>query len=249
MLANGMPIAQWCRMDATSLPAWLLDSPALSTAAAALVVGFSSSVHCFVMCGPLACAVTPGAGRRWAPVVGYQGARLAAYALVGGLLGTLGSGVGRVLSVDLAPIAPWFLVATLLATALDLRSRMPAIPLFAQIVRRAGFAAQGFPPIARAVALGGITPLLPCGLLYGAFAASVAAGSFGGGALALGAFGAGAVPALLLAQLPARQLFGGTGRLTQVARRVVPAVAAVAVAYRAIMVQAASAAGGGHSCH
>jgi hypothetical protein len=152
------------------------------------------------------------------------------------------------LSVDLAPIAPWLLVATLLATALDLRSRMPSIPLFAQIVRRAGLAAQAFPPNARAVALGGITPLLPCGLLYGAFAASVAAGSFAGGALALGAFGAGAVPALLLAQLPARRLFGGTGRFTLVARRVVPALAALVVAYRAIVVQAASAAGG-HACH
>ena len=232
-------------MDASSLPEWLVSSPTLATALAALVVGFSSSVHCFVMCGPLACAVTPGAGPRWAPVVGYQGARLASYALLGGLLGTLGAGVGRVLSVDLAPLAPWLLVATLLAAAFDLRSRMPAVPLLAQIVRRAGLAAQAFPPIARAVALGGITPLLPCGLLYGAFAASVAAGSFAGGSLALGAFGAGAVPALLLAQLPARKLFGGAGRFNLVARRVVPALAALVVAYRAIVVQAAS----GHACH
>jgi sulfite exporter TauE/SafE len=242
VLANGMPVAQGRPMDA-DLPTQILGSPAFATAVAALVVGFSSSVHCFVMCGPLACAVTPGAGPRWRPVFGYQGARLASYALLGGLLGTLGAGVGRVLSVNLAPIAPWLLVATLIATALDLRNRMPSIKLFAQIVRKAGLAAQAFPPDARAVALGAITPLLPCGLLYGAFAASIAAGSFHGGALALGAFGAGAVPALLLAQLPAKKLFGGSGRLTQVARRVVPAVAAVVVAYRAVVVQA------GHSCH
>lgn len=244
-----MPIAESTVMDMKTVPDWLAASPALATALAALVVGFSSSVHCFVMCGPLACAVTPGAGPRWAPVLGYQGARLVSYALLGGLLGTLGAGVGRVLAVDLAPIAPWLLVATLLATALDLRSRMPALPLVAQIVRRAGLAAQVFPPTARAAALGGLTPLLPCGLLYGAFAASVAAGSFAGGAVVLGAFGAGAVPALLLAQLPARRLFGGAGRFNLVARRLVPALAAGVVAYRAIVVQAASAAGVGHACH
>jgi uncharacterized protein len=226
-------------MPLPTLSALVPASALGQTALAALVVGFSSSAHCFLMCGPLACAALPGDGPKWRPVGAYHLARLCSYALIGGLLGLLGSGVSRFLSVDLAPIAPWVLVATLVATALDLRSRLPAIPVVTQIVRSAGLAAQGLPPDARAVALGAIVPLLPCGLLYGAFAASVAAGNFAGGAAALGAFGAGAIPALLLAQVPAKRLFGGTGRLQILARRVVPAVAALVVAYRALAVKAA----------
>jgi uncharacterized protein len=225
-------------MDAASSA--LAVSPELATAAAAVVVGFSASFHCFVMCGPLACASCAAAeGPRWMRICAYQGARVLSYALVGGLLGALGAGVGLLLTVQLAQIAPWLLVVTLLASALDLGQRLPPIRGLTQFVRRAGSVAQRFPPVARAFTLGAITPLLPCGLLYGVFAASVATGTFAGGALALGAFGLGAIPALLVAQVPSR-LTAGTGRVSLFARRALPVIAATFIAYRALFVHPAA---------
>ena len=77
-------------------------SPLLAGALGALTVGLTGSVHCLLMCGPLACAglpAVPGPERRRA-VLAYQGARVAAYALVGGALGALGGGVTRSLALD-----------------------------------------------------------------------------------------------------------------------------------------------------
>jgi hypothetical protein len=213
----------------------------MSTAVAAAVVGFSSSLHCFLMCGPLACAAATSGPGRVAPVVGYQLGRLGGYALVGGLLGTLGGGAAFFLKTSLLPIAPWILVATLLVAALDLGSRFPAIPGLAQTMRRAARWTQRLPRTARATALGALTPLLPCGLLWGAFAASLAAGSFGGGAVALSAFGAGAVPALALSQLPGSALLRGHGTGARWARRAIPALAAVVVAARALLLHPSQA--------
>ncbi|MGZ6162735.1 MAG: sulfite exporter TauE/SafE family protein [Myxococcaceae bacterium] len=211
----------------------MADPLLMSTAVAAAVVGFSSSLHCFLMCGPLACAAATSGPGRVAPVVGYQLGRLGRYALVGGLLGTLGGGATLLLQRSLLPIAPWILVATLLVAALDLGSRLPAIPGLAQTMRRAAGWTQKLPRTARATALGALTPLIPCGLLWGAFAASLAAGSFFGGAIALSAFGAGAVPALALSQLPGGAVLRGQGRGARWARRAIPALAAVVVAARA----------------
>lgn len=219
----------------------MADPLLLSTAAAAAVVGFSSSLHCFLMCGPLACAASAGGPDRLAPVLGYQLGRLGGYGLVGGLLGTLGGGATLLLQTSLLPVAPWILVATLMVAALDLGGRLPAIPGLTQTMRRAAGWTQKLPPTARATSLGALTPLLPCGLLYGAFAASLAAGSFGAGALALSAFGAGAVPALVLSQLPAGALLRGQGRGARWARRAIPALAAVVVAARAHFLAVAQA--------
>jgi hypothetical protein len=91
--------------------------------------------------------------------------------------------------------------------------------------------------------VGAITPLLPCGLLYGVFAAAFAAGSFGGGALLLGAFAAGGAPALLLAQLPGGLMRKLRGTPALIIQKAVPLVAAAVITYRALMTSS------GHSCH
>jgi hypothetical protein len=145
--------------------------------------------------------------------------------------------------VRLAPIAPWLLVVALLASAFELGKRVPAIPGLTQIVRKLGLAAQSMPPTMRAIAIGGLTPLLPCGFLYALFATSAATGSFASGALLMGAFSLGAIPALLAAQLQLRTLLSRGGLLALSLRRGVPALAAAVVAYRAIFIHA------GHACH
>ena len=60
--------------------------------------------------------------------------------------------------------------------------------------------ARAWSPARRGGALGAVTPLLPCGLLWAACAGAAVAGSpLGGGAVMLG-FAAGSLPLLLFAQ-------------------------------------------------
>jgi uncharacterized protein len=60
-------------------------------------LGLVSSVHCVAMCGPLVLTYavrgdqTGGLGKRIAPHIAYQAAKLASYVLVGLLLGAVGS--------------------------------------------------------------------------------------------------------------------------------------------------------------
>lgn len=219
------------------------DLDGWQAALAALTVGLAGSLHCFLMCGPLACASGGRDGLRARTIFAYQLARVGAYTLAGALLGAVGEGAGALLRVDLAPIAPWLLVAALLASALELGRRVAPIPGVAKFVRRAGLAAQGLPPLFRALAIGALTPLLPCGLLYGLFAAAAASGSLRSGAMLMAAFSLGAIPALLFAQLQLRALLSRGGKLELALRRGVPALAALVVAYRALFIHA------GHSCH
>jgi len=208
----------------------------LAGAAGALVVGITGSVHCLLMCGPLACASLPGmpgAERRRA-VVAYQLARVAAYATVGGLLGMLGGGVMRALAVSAQPYLPWVMAAALVASALELGKRLRPLPGLARVSARLARAAAKFSWPVRASAMGAVTPLLPCGLLYGVFTAALATGSFVGGALLLSAFALGGLPALLGAQLQLGLWRKRTGFAAFMLQRAVPLVAAAVLVYRAI---------------
>ena len=125
-------------------------------------------------------------------------------------------------------------VALLVASALGVGEWMPRIPGISQFLRRANGVAAKFSPTVRAGAMGALTPLLPCGLLYGLFGSALVTGSFGRGALLAGGFAVGGIPALLLAQLQTnwiRRLPSGSEFLI---RRVVPLAAALVVAVRAL---------------
>jgi hypothetical protein len=213
------------------------DAPvALVGAVGALAVGFTGSVHCLLMCGPLACASLPGVSgpERWRAMLSYQGARVLAYAVMGGALGALGGGVTRTLAVSARPYLPWVMAAALVASALELGKRLRPLPGLVHVARLVSRASARFSSAGRAGAMGAVTPLLPCGLLYGVFAAALAAGSFGGGALLLGAFAVGGLPALLGSQLQ----LGLWGRKAPFAdfmlRRAVPLMAAALLVYRAV---------------
>ncbi len=229
------------------LMAALTPSPAvLAGALGALTVGVTGSVHCLLMCGPLACAGLPGVPgpERRKAVLAYQGARVAAYALVGGALGALGGGVTGVLAVSTRPYLPWVMAAALVASALEVGKRLRPLPGLSQVVRGVSRWGAKFSFTGRAGAMGAVTPLLPCGLLYGVFAAALASGSFGGGALVLGAFALGGLPALLGAQLQAG-LWKNRPRIAAfLLQRAMPLVAAAVLIYRAV-----GTAGGEPKCH
>lgn len=226
-----------------------LDNPAAAIGfGAAAIVGIASSVHCFAMCGPLACSGLGGLRKsspreRRAAVWSYQLGRLGAYTLVGSLLGALGAGISLAISTSIRPYLPWAMAATLVIVALDLGKRFPAIPGVGKVIAKLGRPIAKLSPVARSGALGALTPLLPCGLLYGISAAALATGSAGGGALVMGGFALGSGPALLLAQAGMGRNLPGALRIA--VQRGIPLAAAAILIYRAI---GTSGAGAG-TCH
>ena len=210
--------------------------PMLATAGAlsALVAGVTGSLHCALMCGPLACAspAVSGAERRAAAIAWHLG-RIIAYTMVGLLLGALGKGASSGLQLTVTPVLPWLMAAGLLITALDLGRHARPLPFVGSISKgllRLGLKMSGR---TRGFLLGAATPFLPCGLLYGLFLAAIATGTPWGGAAVMGAFSLGAIPALVALQLGAHRLTISP-RLVQVARRVVPLTAAGVLIARAL---------------
>ena len=201
-------------------------------AIAALVTGLSSSPHCAAMCGPLACAVG-GAARRGPPAIAWQLGRLGAYATVGALAGGLGRGLVS-FSPPLLRALPWLMAAGLLLGAFDVaawfRGPGSAIPAAGRLWRRLTAPLAKFSPTARSAAFGALTPLLPCGLLYGVLLAAAASGTVLGGAAVMGAFVLGTAPALGLVQASAGRL--GRSNRAVWARRVVLIAAAGVLVYR-----------------
>jgi sulfite exporter TauE/SafE len=212
-----MPVVLTLRME------WSL---VLAGATSAGVAGLTGSLHCALMCGPLACT------SKAAPAAWHVG-RVLAYGLVGFLLGTLGRGVSLALTESIAPVLPWVMALGLVATAFELGKRLPPIPGLTRLAKGLARAGDALPPWGRTLALGAVTPLLPCGLLYGMFLAAVATGSPLGGAVVMLAFSLGAIPALVAVQLGATRA-GHWPRAALIARRVVPLVAAGVLIVRAL---------------
>jgi hypothetical protein len=229
-------------MDLLQTPALLLGqmtSPSpgvLAGALGAFTVGVTGSLHCLLMCGPLACASLPGlpGSERRRAVLAYQGGRVGAYMIVGGLLGALGSGVARALELSVRPALPWVMAAALVASALEVGKRLRPLPGVSHLVGAISRVSAKFSPVGRSGAMGAVTPLLPCGLLYGLFAAALASGSFLGGALVLGAFALGGLPALLGAQLQTGLWRHRPRIATFLLQRALPLTAAALLVYRAL---------------
>lgn len=221
----------------------------LATIGAAWLLGAGSSLHCFLMCGPLACTAQLGAAARRNLAVGaaYHAARLAAYAVVGALAGAFGGVVGAALALPLAKLAPWLLAAVLIVSVLDPAGRrlkrLPPLPGLAKILRIVGAARARLSPPWQAALVGAVTPLLPCGLVYAVAAGAMASASPLAGALWMGAFALGAVPALIAAQVQTRWLRSLPPGAALVVQRALPLAAALVLIVRALGTAR------GHACH
>lgn len=215
---------------------------------AAAVVGVASSLHCFLMCGPLSCAGLVGRTvsrrSRWKAITSYQLGRIASYTFVTALLGAAGGAAASVLAVQIRPYLPWVMAAVLVATAFDLGKKLPGIPGLRSVAAWLGRLSAPLSAPARSGVIGALTPLLPCGLLYGILAASILSGSAAGGAAVGFGFSLGSAPALLAAQLQTGWMRKLPRWSALVIQRGVPLAAAAMIVYRAISLQA-----GGDSCH
>jgi sulfite exporter TauE/SafE len=171
--------------------------------------GVLGSVHCIGMCGGLIAAASDGASeprQRFVVQAGYQAARLLSYVALGGVAGGLGhaldlagqaAGLGKAAAVIAGTtMSVWGLLGMLEATGALKR----ALPGFRLLPRRVVAWLAGVrqrPPLARAMLLGGVSALLPCGFLYAFALAGAATGSPLGGMLVMAALWLGNLPALL----------------------------------------------------
>lgn len=165
----------------------------------AFALGFVGGLHCAGMCGPLALAL-PVTGRTTAGFVAgrivYNFGRLMTYCVLGLVFGVIGqtllvAGLQRWLSIGLG-------VALLLGlmTSKRLALAAPVVRVLGRFRALMGgwLQTRTLPALAM---LGGLTGLLPCGLVYVACAGAAATDHWHLGALYMLAFGLGTVPMML----------------------------------------------------
>jgi hypothetical protein len=204
------------------------------TALALTVLGASllGSLHCAGMCGGFVAFYAAGAGRRAGVChAAYNAGRLAAYALLGAVAGALGAaldlaaapvGIQRAAAMTAGALIVLWGGTTLLEA---LGVRMPRLEPPAALrgaVARGVAAVAGQPPPARALAIGLLTGLLPCGWLYAFIVTAAGTGDPLRAAGLMAVFWLGTLPVM-----------AGLGVTVQAAagslRRFVPAACAVAM--------------------
>ncbi len=174
----------------------------------ALALGLLGSLHCAAMCGPLQLALPlppGGPGRLVTGRLIYQLGRVATYCVLGLVAGLVGkslilAGLQRWLSITLGGVI-------LLGFFLSKKAAL-ATPVVSVVNRlKAAMAWQLRHRSLRSLALlGALNGLLPCGLVYVAFAGAVAAGTPPAAILFMAAFGLGTTPTLLAISLSGRIL-------------------------------------------
>ena len=184
---------------------------------AALAAGLFGSAHCLGMCAGISGlfalhASVAGLARQLPMALAYNFGRLLSYAALGLLIAIPGSGIatyapGLAAPIRLAAAAVMILIG--LQIAFDIR-------LLAWLERMGGAIWNRFAPIAkrllpvttvpRAIALGLLWGLLPCGLVYSALLLAATRDDAVDGALLMFVFGLGTTPAMLLTGLGAARL-------------------------------------------
>lgn len=174
------------------------------------LVGLLSGGHCVGMCGGIVGALSMQPGGRvaaWQLHLAYNAGRIASYVAAGAIVGALGS-LAALGAATLPLRQGLHVVANLMLVAMGLyligMTRMLApLERAGQIIwRRVQPATARFLPVrgvAQALPLGLLWGWLPCGLVYTALIAAMAAGSTLRGAATMLAFGLGTLPNLLLA--------------------------------------------------
>ncbi|MBI5836875.1 MAG: sulfite exporter TauE/SafE family protein [Candidatus Eisenbacteria bacterium] len=196
----------------------------VSTVLASALLG---SPHCAAMCGGFVCFYSgQESGRsRWLAHAAYNGGRLVSYTALGAIAGLVGARVERLgatvgISRGAAILAGALMVAW--GGAALLRALGVRLPGGLGETARGPVAAalRGLreqPPELRALALGLLSTLLPCGFLYAYVAIAAGTGSPWMGALAMAVFWAGTVPVMTGLGLVAQRALGPLRRHLPVA--------------------------------
>ncbi|MCB9848183.1 MAG: sulfite exporter TauE/SafE family protein [Phycisphaeraceae bacterium] len=205
---------------------------------AVFLFSLTGSFHCAGMCGAfVAFAVsTPGADPARQPSrtllhVAYNGGRLITYTILGAIAGAVGAaldlggaqvGVARTAMLLAGSVMIGFGVVTFLR----LRGvKLPSAPIpmaWRKLISRGHKYALGRPPVIRALVIGLLTTLLPCGWLYIFAVYAASTGSAPAGAITMAVFWVGTLPWLVA-------VGEGIGRLTGVFGRHLPTLTTAAI--------------------
>ena len=230
----------------------------------AFLTGFLSSLHCAGMCGPLVLAYSSQSGNRnpFSPRMllshlFYNGGRILSYGFVGAVMGFIGGSVGTLRGVGF-----WFSGIAGLATigfGMFVLRGAPLLPLgetrdrgdgkksivgtflglyrasFGGLIARNTFESKFY--------VGLLTPLLPCGLLYGMLMRSAGTESAMEGGLIMVAFGLGIVPSLIAAGILGSFLGSTTRRWADRVAAITLMIMGASLVWRAVMAGLGS---GGH---
>ena len=206
----------------------------LALAASVLVTSLLGSAHCAGMCGGFV-GFYAGAGGRWLPHAAYNLGRLASYLALGLAAGLAGAGIERLGALAGISRAAAVLAGTLMliwggaALFAALRHRVgspmhraPAVLRAAHRVMSIAMRSVGREPAEmRAVTIGLLSTLLPCGWLYAFVAVAAGTGTPAGGAVVMLAFWFGTLPVMTSLALIARAGFTRLGQRMPVVTAVV----------------------------
>jgi hypothetical protein len=185
----------------------MMDSlTAIDGAGTAFVAGLVTSLHCAVMCGPIALLIAPRPGDKdsFLTVTAlYHGTRILAITLGGALAGGLGMltlGWVDTYGQSWAHYLPWLLVAFFLLLGFRIDRILPKTNLIGRLWSRTTKKLFQLPRPVAGIVAGAATPFLPCGPLYLVFSLALMSQNPLRGAEFLLAFGFGTLPLLWLAQ-------------------------------------------------
>ncbi len=192
--------------------------------ATVFVASLLGSLHCAGMCGPFvafAVGQPSESTSRLTLQLAYHGGRLATYALLGAVAGSLGALLD--MTSTLAGLQP---VAMLLAGGLMIGFGVTELlrqfgqrigqfgppKWFVKLVQRGQRQALALQPTQRALAIGLLTTLLPCGWLYAFALTAAGTGSPIYGALVMAVFWVGTLPVLVSLGASVQLALGALGK-------------------------------------
>lgn len=174
--------------------------------AAVFVSSLLGSLHCAGMCGGLVAFYAAGEGSgRVLPHLAYNLGRLFGYASLGAIAGILGGALdlagslAGVQRIGLGLAGVFILLWGLWSLAQALGWSLPSLPLprsWQLPLSRALAALAARPPAWRALIIGLLSGLLPCGWLWAFVVLAAGAGGWWEGLLVMSVFWAGTVPIL-----------------------------------------------------
>jgi sulfite exporter TauE/SafE len=201
----------------------------------AIGLGLAGAPHCTVMCSAPCAAVTAPGGLR--PVLGFQLARMASYALAGGLAAASVNTLQAVGAVSPVFKPLWLLVhlgALLMGLWLLVHGRQPEwVERLGRPVPATGAAPAGWAPVrgpGRSLAAGALWVAWPCGLLQSAVLVAALADTAWSGAAVMATFAGVSGLGLLVGPWVWKRVAGsgGAGRLATAGVRLAGGMLAVA---------------------
>ena len=184
---------------------------------AALVAGVLGSAHCLGMCAGISGLYAVNASARAATsqlpmALTYNLGRLLSYAVLGAAVGLFGGTVVQAIPRLAGPVrlvSGAVIVLIGLQIAFNWRILQPLEAMGAVVWQKVSPAAKGLLPVTtapRALALGLLWGLLPCGLVYSMLLIAATSADAADGSLIMLAFGIGTTPAMVMTGIGALQL-------------------------------------------